>query len=179
MGGLRRGRRRRGGRGRPDRIEAAGERRDLGGLPFELERPGADGFLAALDRGPAQLDGTQLARALGDPVLRDRKRGFAPVELSARALSSAWRGVELGGALPENLLDAGVELARALLAALEIVDGRQELLGAHLELAAVHGDEVGDGVAGVGRREQAAETAAHACLGQLVRGIATRCRVCA
>ena len=164
--------------GRSERIQASGERGELTGLALELDRPGSRGLLPALDRGAAELYRAELARPRRDPVLRDGELRFTSVELCGSVVQLCLTGVELRGSLPENLLDAGVELARPLLAALEIVDGRQELLGAQLELPTVHGDEVGDGVTGVGGGEQAAEAAAHARVAQLVRVIPFALALC-
>jgi len=165
-------------RGRAERVQAGGDCGELTGLALELDRPDADGLLPALDGGTAELDRAELARARGDPVLRARDLRFTSVELDGSGGQLRLTGVELRGSLPENLLDAGVELARPLLAALEIVDGRQQLLGAQLELPTVNGDEVGEGVTGVGGGEQAAEAAAYACVAQLVRVIPLAVALC-
>ena len=52
--------------------------------------------------------------------------------------------VQLGRPVAEHLLDGDAKLARPLLTPLEIRDGRGELLGARLELAAALGDELLD-----------------------------------
>src|SRR4029450_10867017 len=112
-----------------------------------------------LARGRVQLAAGQRARALGGVLLGDRKGGFAPLELLGTRVELGLALVELGGAFTQDLLDAPVELAGALLAALEVVHREEELLGALLELAAVYGDQRFDRVAGVGRREEVAEPA--------------------
>ena len=71
--------------------------------------------------------------------------------------------VELGGAVPQDLLHAEVQLARALLATFELFDGLPNLARALLELLPALCDQLDDGVGGLGRREQAPEAAAAAC----------------
>ena len=97
------------------------------------------------------------SRAGRDPVIRLDERCLAAVELRGADGQLGLAGVELRGAVAENLLDAGVELARPLLTALEVADGRPELLRALLELPPAQRDELGDLVAGVGRAEERRE----------------------
>ena len=127
---------------------------------LELDLAKAHGFLATLDRRRPELDGTERAAAILDGRLGLRDRRLARVELGRPDAQLRLAKVELGGALSENLLDAEVQLAGALLAMLELLDRGANLDGALLELAAAFRDEVGHGIRGVGRREQPPKAAA-------------------
>ena len=144
----------------PTSSSSAGQLGQLGGTVLELDLAKADGFLATLDRRRPELDGTERAPTILDGRLGLRDRRLARVELGRPDAQLGLAKIELGCALPEDLLDAEVQLAGALLAMLELLDGRAYLGGPLLELAAALGDELGHGVGGVGGREQPAEAAA-------------------
>ena len=92
--------------------------------------------------------------------------GLTRVELGRADAQLRLPEIELGSAVAEDLLDPEVQLARALLAALELLDGRADLRRALLELLPALGDQVGDGVGGVGRREEPAKASARLVVGR-------------
>ena len=110
--------------------------------------------LPPFDRGPAELDGSELLLAerglallrahglLAGPQL-DRERGQLGLPL-----------VELGRAVAEHLLDRAPESCRLLLAPLEALDRLPQPLGLLLELATAVADHRIDRLLVVGRGEQ-------------------------
>ena len=128
------------------------------------------GLLTPLERGAAELDGSELLLAernvafllayglLAGPEL-DRERGQLGLPL-----------VELGRAVAEHLLDRAPEPGRLFLAALEALDRLLQPLCLLLELAATVADQRVDRLLVVGRREQRPQPVANAVFRGLPAG---------
>ena len=89
-----------------------------------------DRRLAPLDGCPEKLDRPELPSALGELALGCPTRLSRSVSSAASVAQLGVTVVELGGAVPQHLLDGGAQPQRLLLAALQVGDRGVELLGA-------------------------------------------------
>ena len=91
--------------------------------------------LAPLDGSASQLDGTEFLLANSDVALLRAHAFLASRELERELRQVGVPLVELGGSLPQHLLDRGAELPGAFFAPFEVGDRRLELVGVLLDLA--------------------------------------------
>ena len=110
--------------------------------------------LPPLDRGPAELDGSELLLAQRDVALLRAHGLLARPQLDRERGQLGLPLVELGRAVAEHLLDRAPEPCRLLLAPLEALDRLPQPLGLLLELAAAVADHRVDRGLVVGRCEE-------------------------
>ena len=127
-------------------------------------------LLAPLDRGAAELDGSELLLAERDVALLLAHGLVAGAKLDRERGQLGLPLVELGRAVAEHLLDRAPESCGLLLAPLEALDRLLQPLGLLLDLAAAVADQRVDRLLVVGRREERLQPVANAFVRWLPAG---------
>ena len=104
----------------PEVGEPPGECRQLRRALLQRRLPCARDLLAALDGGPAQLDGAELAAPIREGCLGGLGRPTALVELGGERVELRLTTVELGGVVAQQRVQLALELAQAPLPSVEL-----------------------------------------------------------